>query len=70
MSASEHHEILQEIVRGFEALDLLIDRMLVAFAQDHSGSVDLAALQRAKDAAQRGANLARGAGSGVRRAFD
>ena len=70
MSASGHHTILQEIARDFEALGVLIERALVAFAHDDSGTVDLLALQRAKDAAQRGANTVRDAMSEVRRAFD
>ena len=70
MAPSEHHKILQEIVRDFEALGRLIERALVVFAQDDSDSVDLGALQRAKEVAQRGANLASRATSEVRRAFE
>jgi hypothetical protein len=69
MSPSGHHTILQEIVRDFDALGELIERALFTFAHDDSGSVDLSALQRAKEAAQRGANTMRDAMSGVRRAF-
>lgn len=70
MAPSEHHKILQEFVRDFEALGRLIERALVAFAQLDNGSFDLGALERAKDAAQRGANITRGATAEVRRAFD
>lgn len=68
MSASQDHKILHEIVRDFEQLKMLIDQALAAFAQDDSGSVNLAALQKAKDTAERGANVARSATSDVRRA--
>lgn len=42
MSASEHHAILQEIVSHFEALAIRIEHAIEVFAQDESGSVDLA----------------------------
>ena len=70
MSASEQHSILQEIVSHFETLGMRIEHAIDVFAQDDSGSVNLAALHRAKDAAQRGASLARDATSDLRRAFD
>lgn len=70
MSTSEHHNILREIVSHFEALAMRLDHAIEAFAQDESGAVDLTALHRAKDAAQRGANIARNATSETRRAFD
>ena len=70
MSASEQHSILQEIVSHFETLVMRIEHAIDVFAQDDSGSVNLAALHRAKDAAQRGASLARDATSDLRRAFD
>ena len=44
------------------------DQWSIAFVE--SGSFDLGALERAKDAAQRGANITRGATAEVRRAFD
>lgn len=47
-----------------------LQRVVIAFAQLDSGSFDLGALERAKDAAQRGANIARGATAEERRAFD
>jgi hypothetical protein len=61
---------LHEIVSHFEALAARIEHAIGVFAQDDSGSVDLAALDRAKDAARRGANLTRNATSDVKRAFD
>jgi len=70
VSEPSHHKILREIAKDFEALTMLIERALIAFAHDESGSVDLAALQKARDAAQRGADAARGATSEVRRAFE
>ena len=63
MAPPEHHRILQEIVSDFEALGRLIERALLAFAQDDGGSVDLTALHGAKDAARRGAKIARSASS-------
>ena len=70
MSTSEHHAILHEIVSHFEALAMQIERAIEALAEDDSGTVNLAYLHRAKDAAQRGANIARNATSGIRTAFD
>ena len=70
MSASEDHKLLQAIASHFDELDLMIERALVVFGQGDTGSVDLAALHRARDAAQRGANIARTAGSEARSAFD
>jgi hypothetical protein len=70
MSSSEHHEILHEIVRLFEALAAKLEHAIEAFAQDDSGTVDLAALHRAKDAAQRGIHIVRNATDASRSAFD
>lgn len=70
MPTSEHHKILREIVSHFEALAMKLEHVIDALAQDDSGTVDLAALHRAKDAAERGTSLARNATSGIRRAFD
>lgn len=53
MSTSEHHAILHEIVSHFEALAIKIEHAINAFAEDDSGTVDLAALHRAKEVAQR-----------------
>lgn len=70
MSTSEHHAILHEIVSHFEALAIKIEHAINAFAEDDSGTVDLAALHRAKEIAQRGTNIARNAKSETRCAFD
>lgn len=69
MPASDHHQLLLQIVADFEALALRLEHTLEKLADDDSGTVDIAALNRARDAAWRGANLARNAFSGVRRAF-
>ena len=70
MHASEHHKILNDIVSQFEAVAAKIEHAIEAFAEDESGAVDLAALHRAKGAAQSGANITRNATSAVKRAFD
>ena len=70
MSASQHHLILHQIIRDFEALASQIERAIQALADDEGGDVDLAALRRAQSAAEKGAQLARNATSDVRRAFD
>ncbi len=69
MPASDHQQLLLKVVADFEALALRLDQALEDFADDDSGTVNLAALHRARDAACRGANLARDAFSGTRRAF-
>lgn len=69
MSTLQHHDILREIVSHFEELAVRIEHAIEVFAQE-SGTVNLAALHRAKDAAQSGAALARNATSEIRRAFD
>lgn len=70
MSTLQHHDILREIVSHFEELAVRIKHAIEVFAQDESGTVNLTALHRAKDAAQSGAALARDATSEIRRAFD
>lgn len=70
MSSSEHHEILHEIVSLFEALTAKLEHAIEAFADDDSGTVNLAALHRARDAAQRGANIVRNATGEIKSAFD
>ena len=70
MSRSEHHQILHEIVSLFETLAATLERAIEAFAHDDSGTVELGALHRAKDAAQRGVNITRNARDGIRSAFD
>ena len=70
MSHSEHHPILSAIAINFESLAAKIEEAIELLATDDSGTVDLAALHRAKAAAERGATLTRGATSEVRRAFD
>lgn len=70
MPTSERHKLLHDIVSHFEELMMQIEHAIEELAQDDSGSVDLSALHRAKDAAQRGINLARNATSEIRRAFD
>ena len=63
MSTFEHHNILQEIADLFEALGTKIEHAIEAFPGDESGTVDLAALHRAKDATRRGTEIARNAAS-------
>ncbi|GAA3908840.1 hypothetical protein GCM10022276_28910 [Sphingomonas limnosediminicola] len=70
MSAPDHHKIMHEIVTHFETLAATIEHAIVAFADDERGIVNLAALQRAKDAAHSGAQQARNATSVMRRALD
>ena len=68
--ASDCHELLHDVASTFEALAAKLDRPIEALGPDESGTVDLAALARARDAARRGATFARNATSDVRRAFD
>lgn len=70
MSSSKHHEILHEIVRLFEALAAKLEHAIEAFAEDDSGTVNLAALHRAREVAQRGTNIVRNATGEIRTAFD
>src|SRR5690242_2263476 len=70
MTGSEHNKLLREIVADFEALAIRIEHAIEAFADDDSGTIDLAALHRARDLAQRGVTITRDATSEVRRAFD
>jgi hypothetical protein len=69
MPASDHHQMLLQIAADFDALALRLEHALDEFANDDSGTVDIAALNRAREAAFRGAKLARDAFSGLRRAF-
>lgn len=70
MSSSDHHEILHEIASLFEALASKLEHAIKAFAQDESGTVDLAALHRAREVAERGTRITRNARDGIRSAFD
>lgn len=70
MSSSGSLELLRQIVDDFEALALNVECAIEALARDDSGTVDLTALHRVRDAARRGAALARDASFEVRRAFD
>jgi hypothetical protein len=70
MSNSENPEILNEIVGLFEVLAAKVEHAIEGFAQDDSGTVNLAALHRAKEAARRGASMARTATDEMRSAFD
>lgn len=70
MSESEHHTLWSEIAENFEALATKIEHAIEAFADDESAAIHIAALNRAKDLAQRGANVARSEKADVRRAFD
>ena len=63
MSDTEPRTVLGEIASHFEALATQIEQAIEAFAQDESGAVDLGALHRARDEAQRGASIARSASS-------
>lgn len=69
MPASDHHQLLLQIAADFDALARRLEHALEDFANDDSGTVDIAALTRARDAASRGSKLARDAFSGLRRAF-
>lgn len=68
--ASDCHELLHDVASTFDALAMKLDRAIDALGADESGTVNLAALARARDAAKRGASFARNATSDVRRAFD
>ena len=70
MSGPEHDQILGEIALHFEALAAKLEHVIEALADDDSGTVDLAALHRAKAGAERAATMTRSATSEVRRAFD
>ena len=70
MSGSDHHHLLRDIVTDFEAAAAKLEHAIELLAEDDSGSIDLASLHRAKDAAQRAARATLGAASPVRRAFD
>lgn len=70
MSGPEKHPLLHEVVKDFEAIAAKLEHVIELLAEDDSGTVDLGALHRAKDAAQRGASIASSATSQVRRAFD
>ena len=59
MSASEHDNVVQEIIRAFEALAAQIEQAIEVFARDEKASSELAALRRANDAVNRGSELAR-----------
>lgn len=67
---SDCHELLHEVARTFEALAMKLDGAIEALSGDDSGTVDLAALARARDAARRGATFARNATSDQSRAFE
>lgn len=70
ISESEHHILWTEIEQTFGHVAAKIEHAIEVFANDDSGTLDLAALNRAKDLAQRSANMAGSARSNVRRAFD
>jgi hypothetical protein len=70
MSGPGHHHLLHEVVKDFETTAAKLEHVIELLAADDSGTVDLGALHRAKDAAQRGASITRSATSQVRRAFD
>ena len=61
MTTSEHRRLWGQVASSFEALALHLERAAEAFAEDESGSADLAALLRAKEAARQGAAKARAA---------
>lgn len=54
-------DLLSLVVRDFEALASLLDNAIKSLARDGTASVDFEALQRARDAALRGAEAARSA---------
>jgi len=68
MPSFEQSQLLSEIVSAFESVVQKLQHAAEAVADDASGAVDLAALRRAKDSAQRGAEIAREAMSQARRA--
>lgn len=70
VSELDHQILWSEIAQTFEALATKIEHASEAFADDESGTIDLAALNRAKDLAQRGASMARSQKANARRAFD
>lgn len=63
----EHHILLQCVAADFERLATTLERAIETFASDQAGTLDLGALQRACDAARRGAKISRNALDGVRR---
>lgn len=68
--ASDCHELLHDVASTFDALAMKLDHAIEVLGGDESGTVNLAALARAREAAKRGATFARNATSDVRRAFD
>ena len=48
-----------DVIRLFETLAAVLERAINVFASDEDAFVDLAALERARDAARRGGSLAR-----------
>lgn len=69
-SVPRNHDLLREIVADFEAVSAKLQCVIELLAEDDSGTVDLAALHRAKHAAECGAITSREATCFVRRAFD
>ncbi len=70
MAGLEHQHQLQDVVAHLEAAAAKLEHVIEHLASDDSGSVDLAALQRARESATRAANITLGASSPMRRAFD
>lgn len=67
MSESKHDVLWSKIEESFGTLATKIDNATEAFANDDSGSLDLASLNTARDLVQRGANMARSARASARR---
>ena len=55
----ESQRLLNQVLSDFQALTRHLEGAIETFAHDESGDVDLGALHRAREAASRGAKLAR-----------
>ena len=53
------HSLLNQVLNDFQALTRELEGAIEAFARDDKEGVDLGPLHRARDAASRGAELAR-----------
>jgi hypothetical protein len=61
VSASKPHQLFQQIESDFDKLLVHLEQAIEALADDEGGSFALPRLQRARQAARRGAELARSA---------
>ena len=67
--AKNRELLLDDIVAQFDALAAKLQQSIELLSKDDSGTVELSALHRAKEAAESGASTSREATHPVRRAF-